>query len=63
MRSGLTTPLGEGATVTVGASALHRHGPTEEDAEGLGRLVRRFLEGEVARFQREYVSADAGVRR
>ena len=61
LSAGVTTPIGEGATVTVSASAHHQHGPKEEEAEALGALVRRFLEREVARFQREYVSADAGV--
>ncbi|HTT46000.1 MAG TPA: hypothetical protein VMH38_08350 [Thermoplasmata archaeon] len=53
----VTAPSGEGATVTVSASAHHRHGPSEEDAEALGQLVRRFLEREAARFHREYVGS------
>ncbi|HTT45718.1 MAG TPA: hypothetical protein VMH38_06870 [Thermoplasmata archaeon] len=60
LSTGVTTPLGEGATVTVSASAHHRHGPNDDDAEELGTMVRRFLEREVARSRGEYVSADAG---
>ncbi|HTT45721.1 MAG TPA: hypothetical protein VMH38_06885 [Thermoplasmata archaeon] len=50
-------PLGEGATVKVSASAHHRHGPNDDDAEELGAMVRHFLEREVARFHREYVGS------
>jgi len=57
LSTGVTTPLGEGATVTVSASAHHRHGPNDDDAEELGTMVRRFLEREVARFHREYVGS------
>jgi len=56
----VTAPSGEGATVTVSASSHHRHGPSEEDAEALGQLVRRFLEREAARFQRECVESSNG---
>jgi hypothetical protein len=45
---------GDGATVTVSASAHLAHGPREEDAEALGALVQRFLELGVARMQRAF---------
>jgi len=57
LSTGVTTPLGEGATVTVSTSAHHRRGPNDDDAEELGTMVRRFLEREIARFHREYVGS------
>jgi hypothetical protein len=48
---------GDGASVTVSASAHLAHGPRKEDAEALGALVHRFREREVARCHRAYVES------
>jgi hypothetical protein len=53
--AGVTAPEGESAEVTVSASTHLGHGPSDEDTEELGELVRRFLEREVARFHRAYL--------
>jgi hypothetical protein len=57
LSAGLTPLGGDGAVVTVSASTHLRNGPSEEDAEALGALVRRFLEREVARSQRAYIES------
>jgi hypothetical protein len=57
LSAGVSALGGDGATVTVSASAHLAHGPSEEDSEALGALVQRFLEREVARLHRAHVES------
>jgi hypothetical protein len=59
LTASVSAPDGETAVVTVSASEHHRHGASDEDAEELGEMARRFLEREVSRFHRAYVRSAA----